>query len=186
MAFVRINKYIHEYDFKVNTILNPHLPKIEEYFINNYEKTLKTKVANLPLGDFIPNLNNLLVKEVYKIIYKYYNVTKNYYRYNNVSVYYQTQSKYVNQFHNHKHDNNDIVGTFYIHNLSPNDGGNLEFWLPPDPIQSITPQINKLYLFPGWLLHRPSPHTGEGKRFCFNIGFNNKFNPVHKITGDKW
>ena len=74
-----------------------------------------------------------------------------------------------------------INAVFYL--SLPKDGGGIQFIYQGEHL-TLQPQINKIYLFPYWLQHRPLPQEDADYRICFNLQYMCKMRPVHKIAGN--
>lgn len=182
IRFNRIHAFVHEYDFPVLDLLNPY----KEDIINEFDKSPKIENEhNVPLyNQFIyhhlePKLNQLI---------QYWYQVGDPLSKSTINLYVQDNIKYASYWHTHIFDINksNVVCTFYLHELEEGEGGELEFALPPiDPFK-IRPKVNKLYVFPNWLAHRPLPQTSTAKRICFNWGYNSIEKFIHRTSGDAW
>lgn len=183
--FNRHTPYFHEHDFPVSKILE----KYKDRLIYDYKTTprpftinnIEIKYEGL-LEELTPKFNGL--------IQHFYQVNP---PINELSpyLYMQNKNNSINDFHTHIHINakpffNFMVATFYLHDLKDDEGGGLEIMIPPyDPIY-IKTKKDKLYTFPHWLLHRPSPQTSNNLRLCLNWGYKTNQKFTHRISKDIW
>ena len=100
-------------------------------------------------------------------------------------IYYQDKETFQSVFHNH-YDDLTLTATTYIDPLDSDEGGEIQFYSHQHNIISISPEIDCIYFFPGWLLHRPLPQNTNKKRICINWGVDCNNRPIHKLTGDRW
>lgn len=178
---VEINKWLHSYDFNYSYFLDNYINKIINLYNNN---PLKEKDFAFDL-DYLP-LNNFLLPKLNKIVEENYYVGKRYTE-GKISIYIQEPNEKEENhsyLHNHAHTLGNICGVFYLN--IPQDGGEFHVYNPPFIDQIIKPQIDKIYLFPNWLMHRAISHKGDKKRICFNWWYGGNIRPIHKLTGQLW
>lgn len=186
--FQRISPYLHVYDLKVSSFLQQWNNEIELYKASQlggneissqyYEKT---EAANFP-NPFI-EISNYLNPLLEKLVKNYYEVGDNILQ-NELNIYRQNNKSGQNVFHNHVLAGGGIAATLY--SSIPRFGGELEVFLPPNEPISIKPELDKVYIFPNWLLHRPMRQDSESVRICFNWGYVSRISPIHLLSKDRW
>lgn len=100
-------------------------------------------------------------------------------------VYYQT-----NEYNTHHHDmwhdhlqRASINAVYYID--PPKVGGNLQLsYLKED--HEIEIEKDRIYLFPGWMPHRPLPQRDAEPRLSINLEFLTDYRPIFKHTETRW
>ena len=182
MSNWRINKWVHCYDFQYSDFLYNHLGEIIEKYKKEREKDYNGEDRQLN----IEKINEFLYPQIYKLIEDNFYVGK---RYENFPIftYVQTPSDqtHIPDFHTHTHNPGNLCGVFYLN--IPQQGGELQITYPPFFENFlIKPQLNKVYLFPVWLMHRALPHSGDKERISFNFTYPGNIRPIHKFTGDIW
>ena len=97
-------------------------------------------------------------------------------------VYCQTDKQYVSEYHNHI-QSSTINAVTYID--LPSEGGELE--VECCGLHTIKVHENYLYLFPGWMIHRPLPQKDTSWRICVNLEYVSSDNaPYCKSTKTRW
>ena len=175
-----INKYIHSYKFNYSSFLQNYISEIiDKYSTRNVHDDFDLVLENKEIENYIfPKLN--------KIVEDNYHVGKNYGE-TRISVYVQEPSNEEPKeefFHNHVHTCGSINGVFYLN--IPKEGGGIQFFNPPWVDLTIQPQIDTLYLFPYWIMHRPLPHKEDIIRISFNWTYGGIERPIYKLTGELW
>lgn len=175
-----IHHYIHEYSFEYSNILEPYI----EEFIKIFNENVLGK--NL-------NFNNLILPRI-PLIYSLENelgnlVKNNYYAGTNsvdshMNVYVQDNSITTEKYHNHMGTPGNLSLIFYMN--IPKEGGEIEFMLDPYDSFKLKPELDKVYIFPNWLYHKPTKHEDDINRLCFNWVYTGNIRPIHKITGNLW
>lgn len=174
----RINKWFHCYDFQYSDFLYNHLDEI----IEDYKKGKEKKSYDRPLS--IDKINKFLYPRLNKLVEDNFYVGK---KYNNFPIFTYIQQPKDNKeknLHTHTHNPGNLCGVFYLN--IPQQGGELQVSYPPFCDFNIKPQIDKIYLFPIWLMHRALPHSGDKERISFNFTYPGNIRPIHKFTGDIW
>ena len=183
-----INDYLHCYDFKYSYFLNGYKDIILDHFNNRVNSSSKDVCLDERFDrelKFKP-VNDYILPKLEQIVKKYYYAGENFAE-GRLSVYVQppNQSKEEESFyHNHIHVPGNICGVFYL-NL-PKQGGGFQVWNSPYLDYVLKPQLDKVYLFPTWLMHRALPHKDNINRMCFNWIYNGNIKPIHKLTGIIW
>ena len=180
----RLNPYLHEYEFPHHDYLLHHFEYLQSLFSKGIEKQLKENTNNVflnegPVYDFI---NSKLIE----VITENYHVSSPF-SHSSIGVYLQTNEQFISTYHNHI-SSSDITCILYINPPPPGTGGELQCLtevLEDAPIV-VKPQVNKLYVLPSWVYHRPIPQTHPSPRISLNWGYNSSIRPIHKITGDRW
>lgn len=186
-----LHPYVHEYDFPFHDYLKSYKDSlIKEYY---RRKQGDTKNNDFPL--FNHPINNLLVPKLNKIVEENYWVDKTQVN-SSLNLYVQNKNTTDFFFHNHAGTMSSMVGVFYVD--IPQDGGELTFLLNPPPLNfksstdnrqktfTLKPLKDKLYLFPYWIYHSPTPQTSDTHRLCFNWSHGSNIRPTHKATGIIW
>lgn len=179
-----IDKYLIEFDFPYNDILQSNKKIILDYYYS--QKNSNTKTFDLTIRDqsFIDYFSPK-IKEIVEDSFFIEDKTKE-----NISfaVVVQDNKNNFPVYHNHVNNPNGLCGVFYTN--IPKEGGEFEIINPPlFPIEKplrLKPQINKLYLFPYWLYHRPLPQKDTEPRICFNIGYFSSSKVIVKRHGYLW
>jgi len=89
------------------------------------------------------------------------------------------------QMHNHVEPiPSTISATFYTD--IPENGGDFKFYMGSGfgELHQFKPEINKLYMFPGWLFHSPTPQEDEKPRICVNLDYCSTMRP--KVKERDW
>lgn len=175
--------YLLEEDFNCEDFL-----KQEEESLINYFNTYKDELygfADVPLRD--TPINHHFGPYIEKIIKNTF-ITDEANIELGFNLYVQNSQVKESNYHSHVHLAATICGVFYT-NL-PKKGGNLEFIHPPaydenDPLV-LEPEINKIYLFPSWLYHKPTLHNEGVNRICINISYATYIRPIVKGYGIVW
>jgi len=171
-----IKTFVHEYDFPIHDLVYPFIEDIVDQFYKNINLD---KGYNIPYSN--PYLENLILPKFINLIKKNYDVDDMIntpllfiYIQNNINA-----SSPSDNLHHHI-KTSTLNAVFYV-NL-PKKGGGLQFLLG-EHYHNLQPQINKLYVFPSWLYHRPLPQQDTDYRICFNLEYFCKQRPIHKKTG---
>jgi hypothetical protein len=181
MNFVRIDKYIHQYDFPTSKFLIPWKDRIEKHFFENVHP--ETGVYNVP--NAFDEIEEYIQPRLRSLVEHYYSLDSPYGT-PRLAYYGQTDRWNMQEFHNHVTEGESLVATLYLHDLKESEGGHLEFTNPPYQNIRVHPPIDKVLVFPSWLYHRPTAQTSEKLRICINWAHYSGKKPVHKITGDRW
>ena len=89
------------------------------------------------------------------------------------------------QMHNHVEPiPSTISATFYTD--IPENGGDFKFYMGSGfgELHQFKPEINKLYMFPGWLFHSQTPQEDEKPRICVNLDYCSTMRP--KVKERDW
>lgn len=182
--FRRLAPFLHEYDFDISEIVEPHISNIildfknkPEYFSSTVvtKKAANVKIRNKKLVDTLQIkleevlLNNYEIGEWERVE-------------DNMACYIQDDVDFRSVYHNHV--GLGIVAVFYL--SLPKVGGELEFVNPPKDQFILKPELGKLYFFPYWLLHRPLPQQTNEIRISVNWGVSCKSRPINKLSKDMW
>tara|TARA_R110002012_G_scaffold269511_1_gene453622 strand:- start:162 stop:704 length:543 start_codon:yes stop_codon:yes gene_type:complete len=174
-------EYLIEEDFECEEFLNNNYQNLIQYYSKNkIEELNDIELIDTPINDFFdPKIKKLLHDT---FIIDNHNWDMKY----NVYVQDNTTTKY--NWHNHVHAPESICGVFYT--KIPKEGGELQIMHPPhfkiDEPLTFKPQLNKIYLFPSWLYHKPTPQKDKEKRICINIGYASHSRPIVKNFGYIW
>lgn len=176
-----INRWVHSYEFKYSDFLGNNLDLIIEDYWDGKKEIAKDSPIRL---DFV---NDFINENLNKIIQDNYYAGKNLAN-SPTNLYVQLPNAPKEEqsfYHNHTHTVGNIIGVFYLN--IPEEGGEFSVWNPPilDHFQ-FKPEIDRVYFFPIWLMHKALPHSGDKVRVCFNWAYNGDIRPIHKLTGNKW
>lgn len=186
IKFWRINEFIHEYTVPgLHSFLSEHENEIEKE-VNEFANGEFTGAHNFPTNN--NNLNNFITSICKFILSKYYLVGE---QYSDLSVAIYTQSKDHNQelYHTHRSKSlgsASLTSTTYLNPPPKEEGGGISFYLHDNDRPIIQPEIDKIYFFPGWVLHTPLPQSSLINRYCFNWVYQCNMRPIHKLTADIW
>jgi len=97
------------------------------------------------------------------------------------AVYCQTNEHFRSIWHNHT-KTSVINAVTYID--VPENGGHLE--VEYNGTHTIKVYEDYLYIFPGWMLHRPLPQDDNKWRICVNLEYISKDIPFCKSRGIRW
>ena len=174
--YLKIENFIHEYDFPIHDLIIPYKNDIIEQFeiefgsYNGYNIEYKN-----------PQLENLIYS-------KFLNLIKNNYIVDNpinplkLWVYIQNNIFCKSSLHHHI-PTSTLNAVFYVN--IPKIGGEIKFIYNGQSL-TITPKKDKIYIFPYWLPHKPLQQKDEGNRISFNIEYFCEHRPMHKKTKMVW
>ena len=97
-------------------------------------------------------------------------------------IYVQNKERFNSVWHTHV-NTSSVNAVFYID--PPKKGGGLNLRLNGKEVV-IYPAVNKLYMFPYWMEHRPLPQDDDDWRISVNIEYFCAQRPVVKETGTIW
>ena len=94
-------------------------------------------------------------------------------------IYVQNNIHYKSEWHNHDRTST-INAVFYID--PPKDGGELCISYPPvlGNVVMVKPEVNKIYIFPYWLYHKPMPQKDSHWRISVNLEYHCSPRPIIK------
>ena len=184
IRFWKYNYHLHLYHVKgLHDKLKEEFPT--EYHIEQFKKEKKGVHAKRIANYFLEEEKSKFLEDIFVYIAnKYYLVDEQWGKIS-IMAYYQTNEEGISKFHNHARYST-LTATTYIDPPNEDEGGQLEFFNPPDNNLTISPKKDVIYFFPSWLLHRPLPQTNKEPRICLNWGYESTLRPIHKITGDRW
>lgn len=145
-----------------------------------------TKTSGFNIPYFNKAFNNTFIPMLKQCIHNIFDVDEN------IDelipfLYIQDNKNFTSQFHNHVHKGT-ISTTFYID--PPEGGGEFEYIgriLDNNlEVKTEKPEKNILYMFPGWLYHRPTPQQDEKTRICINVDYNSRKRPILKELDLMW
>ena len=181
MQFTNKFQYLIEEDFDSEDFLSHHYQNIVNYYSTlEDERFFDVKLEKTPIPQFFTPKIKKIVNDIFVVDDSNIDIDYNLYVQDNSNL------KYV--YHNHIHLPASICGVFYT-NL-PKKGGEFNVIHPPlftreNPLV-FKPQLNKIYLFPSWLYHCPSPQEDKEKRVCINITYASHSRPIVKNYGIIW
>ena len=174
---VAINDYLYEVEFPYVSKMQSHKDVIVKQHYKDIEEAnghgfLNTKYHHKGL------LENLK-KVFYQILHHHFDLSPPLKEFE-INSYIQTKDKFASVWHNHIHASS-LAATFYLE--IPKEGGEIEFCDHRYGGNTILkPKLNKLYIFPSWMYHRPLPHYDEGiTRICINLDYSCLERPKPKL-----
>ena len=188
IKFERINPFVHSYTFPFHDLLKLYKDHfIEEWKGHQLPNHDNNIVANFPSDEKVDILHKLLIPHIMGIVNQYY-IIEGSKTSENFGMYVQNGEYNVEAFHNHIFSPNSVamIATFYIDPPSTNEGGGLDFMFHQNLIENVKVEKDKIYFFPNWLLHSPSPQKSNNFRICFNYSIYSIKKPLNKISGDIW
>ena len=159
--FKEISPYIHQYDFPILSIVKPHINSILNQFFELKDKMIEKGINNVPIMD--ENLASILDNKFSKVIENNYDIGDSFISTVRPAIYVQNNKDFKSDLHNHI-DTTSITAVTYINPPKGSDGGEIEFPHPPTENYVIQPTEGRLYVFPGWLYHRPLKQNNEDWR----------------------
>jgi len=184
--FNPITNLVHEYDFSYSSILEPHIGDILQEYENKKKENNKELTTDLYVDSKIPVIKHIN-KELEYLVQKNYHVGEPMGE-SPLRVYIQNGQSNVSLLHDHTGGLGTICGVFYLN--PPKEGGEILFKYLENTEWGfelkLKPQINKVYLFPYWLPHKPLPQKDSTPRFCFNWVYASNDRPVHKYARIFW
>lgn len=169
------NHYLFEVDFEYSSkLIEEHKENIIYNFAYNIENIKKTDGSNVVYSN--KKLNSQISQNYYDIINHHFRVPKDKREFN-LFTYVQTKEEFTSVPHNHALGA-EISATTYLG--EPKKGGYLSLFFG-ERIMKLKPKKGKLYLFPSWLFHAPTPHYDDCTRICINIDFRSETRPEIKI-----
>ena len=172
--------YLLEFDFPVEDLLQKHKKEILRQFLirrtqGEWSKNIKdvsecTPTLFRPLYDN-SEFNRIITKLWLDIIDKNFIVSE---LTSPITMwsYVQNRDYQSCEVHNHITSNpkSSIIGTFYTD--VPSQGGDFKYYLGgPGEFHTIKPEINKIYVFPSWLYHTPTPMNDMKSRICMSVEY---------------
>ena len=187
IRFERLNRYIHCYHVPgLHDYLSQYKDNMLKVFNEKNEQFLeKFGSRNVPISNDSDLGQSRIVLDF--IAQQYYYVDKQY-RWDEMGVYIQDHTTKVFEYHTHNNDMTVMVGTMYINPPENRDeGGGLQLNFPVD-FENLKIGVKKdwIYIFPSYILHRPTAQTTKTPRLCFNWTYQSRKKPIHKLSGDIW
>lgn len=190
------NPYIIECDFKVDDLIAPIkediIAKYQRDVIDNpdyvgYNTKLENKKFDRYVGEFfVRKIADYFSINKKKVVVKGglagVTVSSDEVRIIESWIYCQNDKHAVSEWHSHI-QTSTINAVFYYD--VPKSGGELELDILGEKI-IIKPEINKLYMFPGWVMHRTLPQKDSKWRICINLEYCDRERPMRKQTGLLW
>lgn len=181
MEFVNGFEYLIEENIDSENFLSNNYQNMIDYYIKfKKEKFFDVGLENTPIPQFFSPKIKKIINDLFIIDNSNIDIIYN--------MYAQDNSNLKQVYHNHIHHPVSICGVFYT-NL-PKKGGEFNIIHPPFFTQekpfSFKPQINKIYFFPSWLYHCPSPQEDKEKRICINIAYTSHTKPIVKNYEIVW
>ena len=160
-----LDNYLVIRDFDVDELNQIHKSKMIEKFIKEKIETKDfSKGYNIEYYD--EAYTSIISKKFLEIIHDEFNVSN---KLNPIQtwIYVQNNRHTNNVWHNHV-NTSSVNAVYYID--PPAEGGGLQLTLGGRD-HTIKPEINKLYLFPYWMEHRPLPQESKDWRVSVNIEY---------------
>lgn len=182
MKFVNGFSYLIEEDFECEDFLSKNYNSIINYYLrtSREEGKVDANANDTPLSNYFTIKIKNLIRDIFVVDNTNIDVTLN--------LYIQNHQNNTFSYHNHIHQPSSICGVFYT--KIPKNGGELNIFHPPvhhiDNPLSFKPQINKIYFFPSWLYHSPTPQEDEEYRVCINFAYSTHTRPIVKNYGIVW
>lgn len=173
-----IRQFVHRYDFFIEDIISPYKEQIIKEGLHWRDVKPEEEGFNLILN--IEPLKSKIQKKFDLVVQENYLVSPPTMP-SEVSAYIQNNTNPISFFHHHLLST--IVGVTYLN--IPKIGGEIEFLLQDIKV-TLKPEPNSLYLFPGWMFHRPLPQKDEQTRICINLDYHSKDRPMHKASKTQW
>lgn len=137
--------------------------------------------ANLPILD--KEINNFLIPKYLEIIKNNYYIGKSLGPIQSPAIYLQSAKETINEFHTHI-ESSILTCVFYL--CLPEEEGGIELNLPPSYNYILQPQLDKLYIFPSYISHRPLGQKSKDLRISINWGYDSNSRILHKKWKEKW
>ena len=175
-----LDNYLLIRDFEVNDLNQLHKSRMIEKFIKDRIETKDTSQGyNTEYYDVA--YTSIISKKFLDIVHEEFNVSE---KLNPIQtwIYVQNNKHSNNVWHNHV-NTSSINAVYYID--PPAEFGGLEMSLDGRKF-TIEPEVNKLYLFPYWMDHRPLPQESNNWRISVNIEYLCFQRPIYKKTDTLW
>jgi len=178
---VAITDYLYEVDFPYVSKMQHDKEKIIKSFWEKIGDANEKGSHNIQYFD--DKLQKNLKKIFYQILHHHFVLSPPLNPFL-IHCYVQTKDEYASVWHNHIHASS-LAATFYLE--IPKEGGEIEFCDHRYGGNTILkPKLNKLYIFPSWMFHRPLPHYDEDVvRVCVNLDYDCLERPKPKLFTTK-
>tara|TARA_B100000073_G_scaffold347585_2_gene362407 strand:- start:157 stop:738 length:582 start_codon:yes stop_codon:yes gene_type:complete len=174
--------YVLEEDFMVDDLIQKHKDSILSEFYN--EKLFGSNDNSNNIKYLNKEFNKKISDMFIDVIKKNFSITN---PTNEIEPFIYIQDKDYGhyQMHNHIAPTPSVISATCYTDI-PEKGGNFRLYLGSDFGESpeFKPEINKLYMFPGWLYHSPTPQKSEKPRICINLDYCSMMKP--KIKDKEW
>lgn len=172
--FIELSPFVHQYDFPISNYLTPYIDDIIDQYKKHY-----IHLDGYSMPYFNDEVTQKLETDFVKLITNNYKVSSQI-KPIQPHVYYQDLTHQKNSLHNHN-ATSTLNAVFYL--KLPKEGGGIEF-IDEEMVshQLNSPEIDKIYVFPYWLSHRPLPHTSNDIRISFNLEYFCVERPRHYAT----
>jgi len=170
-----MSSFFLPYPFDVEVINKKHYTNMIKTY---YDKIGTVNGYNVLYDDI--EYNEVVTKKFVDVVQTLFDITP---PLNSIKtwIYVQNSKDYNSVWHNHIRTAS-LNGTFYI-NL-PKVGGKLEIFEGGSTQIDLEPKT--LYLFPGWMYHRPLPQIDEEYRVCVNVEYYTDVRPLCNVTNLRW
>tara|TARA_Y100000593_G_scaffold93968_1_gene190869 strand:+ start:1782 stop:2480 length:699 start_codon:yes stop_codon:yes gene_type:complete len=180
--YTHISQFLIEVDFPIGDLSNYTQDIIDEF-------TNRKHISGDPGPGYNTHYSNVAFND--QILHRFYNVCQKIFTLKpepqekaaNLPPFIYVQNNAYNHQQWHNHLPSSLASVFYMNIPKDGDGGEFVFF---DGIMGqktfIKPEENKLYIFPGWMLHSPTPQTSEEYRVCVNMEYSGPGNgPQGKV-----
>ena len=176
---MEINQYFIEQDFFIDELSQKFKEKIIDQFLKEIS-SLGPKSHNV---EFYHNEFTTVVGDKFQeVVHTLFDVGE-ILRPVKTWIYLQNNETFSSHWHNHL-STSAVNAVFYID--PPQNGGELECCYNVEERFKITPRANKLYLFPGWMPHRPLPQEDCSWRIAVNLEYCCRERPILKKNSVIW
>lgn len=173
-------------DFPYSSYIKQHEQLLIDHFISNHGIWRSNQTSDTGYNISCDDLKELdFVKDRFKevIFDNFSGINANYTI--DCSIYIQNKQNFSSVWHSHT-QTSTIVATTYIN--VPDIGGELICKIKEEPY-ALKLEEDKIYMFPYWLQHKPSPQHDEHDdlwRICLNLQFQCDNRVMVKETGIMW
>lgn len=166
-----LSYYLHSYDFEFPS---PIISGIKDYVSKDFEDKNNILHPDSRINDFI-------CKKFSKILNKNYiigDLVGNTFQYPTFSKINNKKDSWVN--------NMDVVMVVCMAILNKSKNASIDFKYFPHESMTITPQLNKLYVFPAYVAYRPTPLIDNNSYISLTWGYNTNTRLINKFIGKRW
>jgi hypothetical protein len=183
ITFDSYHPYLHAYHIKgLHDRLLKYKSELIKEYLENYKELFALGINNVTTR--IQEFEDEFAPLLYHIVNKFYVVDENWIH-TSFGTYMQDKDRQMNVLHNHW-EQTTLSSVMYIDPLDPEEGGGVEFSIPPEDPLELNPKKDYIYFFPSWVSHRPLEQKTKTPRICINWGYNCSLRPIHKLTGQRW
>jgi hypothetical protein len=175
-----LENYFFSVDFDLEELNQKYKPDMVNQFIQkkiveqDQSAGYNMEYVNPAYTKVVANKFHLLVEELFDVS-ELLNPIKTW-------MYVQNNEHCTDNWHDHVRTAS-VNGVFYID--PPENGGALQL-IYLDTVHTVEIQPKRLYIFPGWLCHRPTKQEDENWRVSINVEYYCRHRPIVKSTGIIW